>query len=526
MAEETMDTGSKSDRKMMSEAGFSDDLKKQLEERIAQTAFESANQQALSVANMAPSAGKGSRDQAAAKPWDGHEAVEDAALRMLDDSHKRIRMPARKPTISSGISLKPRPKQKMSPADRLANARDKTSIYALQQEQMSEKEREKFKQELKERFQPGARPMPTTLQGLTSLANERIEDAIARGQFKNIQRGKGVNVERDYNANSPFLDTTEYFMNKIIQKQEIVPPWIEKQQELVKMVHVFRQRMRNDWRRHAARSISSKGGTLEEQIRRAKAFALAEERHNPRQTSRSETMSSIDSSGTLTTITVEERIAAGVAVDPAQDPIEIKVTEVAPAQDAQGVPIAGTAQKLAEESVVITQIPSDQPPSNPANSTTPAASASATPSVNSEPSAPRVPERVAPMAYPFRDEAWERTENGYHTLAINEINALARSYNLMAPKIAQKPYYNLARELKRCYAEVAPTLPDEILNRSIKGPVRIQVAMHREGSVMGRFQGTGHVATVRDEPEQRGYGFKEFWRDLFSKEEEKKRQTL
>lgn len=52
MAEETMDTGSKSDRKMMQDVGFSEDLKKQLEQRIAQSAFQAENQQAISVANL------------------------------------------------------------------------------------------------------------------------------------------------------------------------------------------------------------------------------------------------------------------------------------------------------------------------------------------------------------------------------------------------------------------------------------------------------------------------------------------
>ena len=47
-----MDTGSKSDRKMMQDVGFSEDLKKQLEERIAQSAFQAENQQAISVANL------------------------------------------------------------------------------------------------------------------------------------------------------------------------------------------------------------------------------------------------------------------------------------------------------------------------------------------------------------------------------------------------------------------------------------------------------------------------------------------
>ena len=52
MAEETMNTGSKSDRSMMQDAGFSKDLKKQLEERIAQTSFNAHDEQASSVANI------------------------------------------------------------------------------------------------------------------------------------------------------------------------------------------------------------------------------------------------------------------------------------------------------------------------------------------------------------------------------------------------------------------------------------------------------------------------------------------
>jgi hypothetical protein len=52
MAEETMDTGSKSDHKMVKDAGFSEELKRKLEERITQTAFQTQNQQAFSEANM------------------------------------------------------------------------------------------------------------------------------------------------------------------------------------------------------------------------------------------------------------------------------------------------------------------------------------------------------------------------------------------------------------------------------------------------------------------------------------------
>ncbi len=469
---------------------------------------------------------------ATAEPWTGTESLHDSALRMLDDSHKKLRSPSSSPSIPQRkiVNLRPDPKRIVSAADRLANARDKTSIYAIsQQGDMSKQERERWRKELKERFTPGARPMPTSIQGLTSLANERIEDAIARGQFKNIPRGKGANVERDYNASSPFLDTTEYFMNKIIQKQEIVPPWIEKQQELVKSLAVFRNRLRNDWRRHAARTISSAGGSVQDQVRRARAYALAEEKVNPGSRTTAgggnvERFSSISSDGTLMTVTVEERIAAGLPEEApsgndgaasvstqqnhAAEVVEIKVTEE---------PAEKNGVSNAADDVAATQ--PGQPPSH--EETT-----AQEPPLSSSPGAAGKPDPksdvVLPAPYPFRDPDWEKAELAYHTLAVQELNALTRSYNLMAPKIAQKPYLTLARELRRCFADVAPTLPDTILERSRKPTVKVSVLPHREGGVLERFgQGVGaeryrgHEGRIRDEIAGKGYGFREFWRDLF-----------
>jgi len=131
----------------------------------------------------------------------------------------------------------------------------------------------------RERFEPAGRPMPATVQGLTALANERIEEAIARGLFKNLPRGKPI--ERDHHAESPFIDTTEYLLNRVIQRQEIVPPWIEKQQELAKEVKAFRGRLRAEWKRHVVRVLASWGGSGDEWVRRAEEFARAEAIANP-----------------------------------------------------------------------------------------------------------------------------------------------------------------------------------------------------------------------------------------------------
>lgn len=200
---------------------------------------------------------------------------------MLTDSYKPLRGngPVRiaRPASPNIIVDLGRKKAAQNQGERLATARDRTSAYALSRDpSLSEQEKGQMRNLLKERFTPGARPMPATIQGLASLADRRITDAIAQGKFRNIPRGKGKNTERDHMANSPFLDTTEYFMNKIIQKQAIVPPWIEKQQELVKAAAVFRSRLRADWKRHVVRVIASKGGTLEEQVRLARGYVAAE----------------------------------------------------------------------------------------------------------------------------------------------------------------------------------------------------------------------------------------------------------
>lgn len=377
-----------------------------------------------------------------------------------------------------------------SAGQRLANARDRTSIYALAQDStLSEKEKEQMRKQLKERFTSGARPMPTSLQGLAALANERIEDAINRGQFKNIPRGKGTNIERDYTASSPFLDTTEYFMNKIIQKQEIVPPWIEKQQELVKAASVFRTRLRADWKRHAARVISSKGGSLESQIKRAEAYAAAEALNNP-QARKVEALSEIDHEGIISQVTVAE------TPTPENDTQDTKIT---------------VTEDLASEDLASESPSTSSPPPAQASPLTPLSSAIP---VNPPPLAPN-DKAPLPSVYPFRDPTWESTERSYLTLAIANINNLTRSYNLMAPNLAKKPYFNLDRELRSCYADVASQLPAEIKARAL-APVKVKVEVigHRPGGVLERFQ--GEKSRVWDERKPQ-YGFKEFWRDMWGK---------
>ena len=409
--------------------------------------------------------------------------MEDAALRMLNDAHKPLRG-TRPPKVSTpqgapvSVDMRMKKAVQKSQGERLASARDRMSVYALSQDPtLSEEEREQMRKNLKERFTAGARPMPGSIQGLAALANERIEDAIARGQFKDISRGKGKNVERDYNANSPFLDTTEYFMNKIIQKQEIVPPWIEKQQELVKAAAVFRGRIRTDWKRHAARVIASKGGSLEARILRAEAYAAAEAANNPK-SKKIETMTEIDHEGRLSQLTVTE----------------------APA----------SASDTSDSSIVVSQeFASSSQSSSGAHNSSEGCDISSTSSMEDS---PQVPPAIAQVP-PFRDPAWESLEFAYHSLAIKELNNLTRTYNLQAPDLAKKPYFSLDRELRSCFADIAPQLPNEIRERARRPEkIKVEVVGHRPGGVLEKFS-TDKVKVY--DSTKPNYGFKQFWNDLW-----------
>ncbi|KAH8881184.1 hypothetical protein GQ53DRAFT_832538 [Thozetella sp. PMI_491] len=459
--EEALLSGGRAGRRAVEDAGFSEELKDKLLSKLADAQFRTDNAEAFSEAGLSSrvphSAGQGTRDIASAQPWTGEEAPADAILRMLNDAHKplapELRGKARVPEVTPRVvDMRLRRDPMLTPGQKAASARDRASVYAgmgLNEKQatngLTPEEKEAMRQEFRERFSPGARAMPNTVSGLAALANERIENAIARGQFKNIPRGKGV--ERDARADNPFIDTTEYIMNKMIKRQDIVPPWIEKQQDLVKAANVFRSRLRNDWKRHAARMIASRGGTLEEQMNRAAEYARAEEVHNRRKRN------------------IDE---ISVASNSTEDVVMVKMRQQPGVPEAQNSPAPE-----AEPAVTVTG--------------------------------------------PFRDRSWEATERSYMELSIANLNALTRSYNLMAPELAKKPYFSLERELNNCYADVAPQLAGIIKERAAR-PAKSLTDPFGQGSrgVLDRFGIEGGTARIY-ESKAPHYGLKEMWRDMWSR---------
>lgn len=243
-------------------------------------------------------------------------------------------------------------------------------------------------------------------------------------------------------------------MNKMIKRQDIVPPWIEKQQELLKAANVFRARLRNDWRRHAARMIASRGGSLQEQMARAEEYARAEEIHNPRRMPVNEI--SVPTNSTEDAVMVSIRQQPSMPGGAAENP------------DAG----ADKATQEADTQPVLTR--------------------------------------------PFRDPDWEATERSYMDLAISNLNAITRSYNLMAPELAKKPYFSLQRELDSCFAEVAPEIANEIKVRATKPPKHLIEPLSRARGAFEMFGSKAQGSAKVYDSKAPHYGLKEFWRDLWS----------
>jgi hypothetical protein len=195
-----------------------------------------------------------------------------------------------------------------------------------------------------------------------------------------------------------------------------VPPWIEKQQELLRAATNFRARLRFDWKRHAARTVSSRGGSLEEQVRWAELYAQAERQQNPK-------VRDVETINMPST-TTEHAVMANIPRDSAGATERSSPSQISPETDDASIPVTEA-------------IPASETPAG---------------------------DQALPA--PLRDPVWEKNESSYLALAVANLNSLTRSYNLMAPELAKKPYFSLERELRSCYADVAPQIAGEIRERA------------------------------------------------------------
>lgn len=85
-----------------------------------------------------------------------------------------------------------------------------------------------------------------TLKGLAGMAEQRIEEARQKGLFKeNSLRGKPLPA--DTNESNPYIRREEFFLNRMIQRQGGMPPWVDLNSELMTDVRCFRQNIQQAW---------------------------------------------------------------------------------------------------------------------------------------------------------------------------------------------------------------------------------------------------------------------------------------
>lgn len=251
----------------------------------------------------------------------------------------------------------------------------------------------------------------------------------------------------------------------------------------------FRARLRNDWKRHAARTISSHGGSLGSQVRRAEEYAITELIVNPAK-KKEETINTVDDAGHVSQITLAGELKA--------------------------VPTSEASDLVAEEAIEITETPVESRSGEESAPKAPEPDVQINITTSVEP-APEAKPAIGPAPFPFRDPQWLSNEQSYLSHTINHLNSLTRSYNLMAPDLAKKPYYSLDRELASMYRDVAPQLANEIQERARAPRVKIEIGTGQAGSGVLATLGAGEKVRVYDENKAKRYGLKEFWRDLFAK---------
>ncbi|VDB91525.1 unnamed protein product [Peniophora sp. CBMAI 1063] len=66
----------------------------------------------------------------------------------------------------------------------------------------------------------------------------------------------------------------------------------------------------------------------------------------------------------------------------------------------------------------------------------------------------------------YRDADWIAREASYHNVAIDELNALVRKYNGVAPAVVRRPYYILSTELERAYNDAAEEILATLAERA------------------------------------------------------------
>ncbi|KAI5963163.1 uncharacterized protein KGF55_002955 [Candida pseudojiufengensis] len=186
---------------------------------------------------------KHAKDIYNSKPWDGTESTYDSNLRMIIDS---VPKPINDPMSTF------KTKRRKSSNERLSIAKDVSLDYKINKSP-EDKEKEKFREMYKEKLLGPSmflnKSSLSSIDYVGALAGNKINASIDQqtGRFEDSPemvnvRGKPLSKEHLKNCTD-----TNYFMNQVLNKQEILPPWIENQQTLNKSINEFKKSLDEMW---------------------------------------------------------------------------------------------------------------------------------------------------------------------------------------------------------------------------------------------------------------------------------------
>ncbi|KAI8982554.1 hypothetical protein BDB01DRAFT_793162 [Pilobolus umbonatus] len=200
------------------------------------------------------------------KPWDGEEPVKFSVLRMIMDKYRaplRVEGAARRnlprpqpytlpPTPISAKEKSPAQKQKereerqrQMKQNRIVNAKEAAFEYKMESKYPTPAVREHMDENvhLNDTVKKSAtkkdinwedwdlRDKPISIDEMGIWSDEMIRSARARGEFDDLP-GRGKPLKQDPVLNNPYVDRTEYFLNRILQRNGAAPPWVMMQAEV------------------------------------------------------------------------------------------------------------------------------------------------------------------------------------------------------------------------------------------------------------------------------------------------------
>ncbi|ODV81937.1 uncharacterized protein CANTADRAFT_24668 [Suhomyces tanzawaensis NRRL Y-17324] len=200
---------------------------------------------------------KHAKDISLAQPWKGTESIHDANLRMILD----LKPP---PKRGDRIFTPPTPFK-----EKILNARENSLDYKVKANQ-EKSEAEQFREMYKERLLGPSMLLSNSpssaIDIVGSLASSKINASLdqATGLFNapEMKHVRGKPLDREHLKNSR---DTNYFMNQILNKQEVLPPWIETQQSIDGSIKRLKDDLEDIWfkwlvnRSHLSDRIHSSG---------------------------------------------------------------------------------------------------------------------------------------------------------------------------------------------------------------------------------------------------------------------------